>query len=262
VCAGGRTSWSSTPEMLMSKFIDACSRTGLLSATFSTTGKCCRKKHVKKRAMFWMNASSWVEPLRNACGRTRRGSASACGAAARRHGGGPGRRRAGRARARARRGRRSHLRHVHVGHDHGRGRPANADADGGGDLPEERLEMAIVSCRQLTGEVLVDGTDVERADLGEASEDVVPEGGLRQEGVHKRAHEGRFEDVAERDPVQELEQRLRGMQGARTWDERPGGGKLLGEEGSRGGGAAGRRGGQGGAPGRCRRAASTWWSYP
>jgi hypothetical protein len=73
--------------MLMSKFIDACSRTGLLSATFSTTGKCCRKKHVKKRAMFWMNASSWVEPLRNACGRTRRGSASACGAAARRHGG-------------------------------------------------------------------------------------------------------------------------------------------------------------------------------
>jgi hypothetical protein len=76
--------------------------------------------------------------------------------------------------------------------------------------------MAIVSCRQLTGEVLVDGTDVERADLGEASEDVVPERGLRQEGVHKRAHEGRFEDVAERDPVQELEQRLRGMQGART----------------------------------------------
>ena len=107
--------------------------------------------------------------------------------------------------------------------------------------------MAIVSCRQLAGEVLVDGTDVERADLDEASEDVVPEGGLRQEGVHKRAHEGRLEDVAERDPVQELEQRLRGTHGARTWD------KLLGEEESRGGwaaaaaaaAAAGRRSGEG-----------------
>ena len=61
-----------------------------------------------------------------------------------------------------------------------------------------------------TGERLVDGPNVEGADLGEASEDVVAEGGLRQKLVHERLDELRLEDVAERDPVEELEQRLEG----------------------------------------------------
>ena len=108
----------------------------------------------------------------------------------------------------------NHLRHVHVGHDHRGGLPANADADGGGDFPKERLKMAVVGRGQLTREVLVDGANVERADLSEASEDIVPESRLRQESVHERAHEGRLENVAQRDPVEKLKQRLRGMNGS------------------------------------------------
>ena len=73
------------------------------------------------------------------------------------------------------------LRHVCIGQDHRRRRPTNANRDGGCDLREEGLEVRVVCGANVAGERLVDGADVERADLGEASEDVVPEGGLRVE---------------------------------------------------------------------------------
>ena len=55
-----------------------------------------------------------------------------------------------------------------------------------------------------------DGSDVEGADLGEAGEDVVTEGRLRQELVDEGLDELGLKDVPERDPVEELEQRLEG----------------------------------------------------
>ncbi len=78
------------------------------------------------------------------------------------------------------------------------------------DVGEEALEVRVVGRRDVAREALVDRADVERADLGEAREHVVAEGGLRQELVDERLDEARLEDVPERDPIEELEERLEG----------------------------------------------------
>mmetsp|Transcript_27650 Transcript_27650/g.70460 ORF Transcript_27650/g.70460 Transcript_27650/m.70460 type:complete len:1163 (-) Transcript_27650:210-3698(-) len=100
------------------------------------------------------------------------------------------------------------VRHVGVGQHHRRRRASDAYRDGRRDFGEESLEVAVVRRAHVAGERLVDGADVERADLGEAGEDVVAEGGLRQELVDERLDELSFKDVPERDPVEKLEQSL------------------------------------------------------
>ena len=77
-------------------------------------------------------------------------------------------------------------------------------------LGEEGLEVGVVRGAELAGERLVDRADVERADLGEAGEHVVAEGLVGQELVHEVLDQRGLEDVAERDPVEKLEQRLEG----------------------------------------------------
>ena len=109
--------------------------------------------------------------------------------------------------------------------------------------------MGVVRRAELAGERLVDRADVERADLGEAGEHVVAEGLVGQELVHEVLDQRGLEDVAERDPVEELEQRLEGADEQRHLRQGSGAGRGRAGAAGRGGAAEGGPGAAGGGGG-------------
>mmetsp|Transcript_4868 Transcript_4868/g.10580 ORF Transcript_4868/g.10580 Transcript_4868/m.10580 type:complete len:233 (+) Transcript_4868:2178-2876(+) len=98
--------------------------------------------------------------------------------------------------------------HVGVWRHHRRRLAPHAHAQRRRHLCEEHFKARVVRGTDFARERLVDGPNVERANLGQARKHVVPKSRQRQEVVHESLDERRLENVAERDPVEKLEQRL------------------------------------------------------